>query len=99
MMIDLQNIRTQLEPLFIKHGIVRAIVFGSYAKGSATENSDIDMVIDSNGFLRGLNFFTAQYEIAQALPIKSDIFERREIKKGSKMENEILTTGVVIYER
>ena len=98
-MIDLQSIKTQLEPLFIKHGVVRAIVFGSYAKGIATENSDIDMVIDSNGFLDGINFFVAQAEIAQSLPIESDIFELREIKEGSKMQTEILKSGVVIYER
>ena len=63
-MIDLQSIKTQLEPLFVKHGIVRVIVFGSYAKGTATENSDIDMVIDSAGFLRGINFFTARADFA-----------------------------------
>ena len=63
MMIDLQTIKIQLEPLFKKHGVVRAIVFGSYAKGTATENSDIDIVIDSDGLLDGMNFFTAQYEL------------------------------------
>ena len=98
-MIDLQSIKTQLEPLFIKHGIVRAVVFGSYAKGTATENSDIDIMIDSEGFLRGINFFIAQAELSKAIPIESDIFEIREIKKGSKMQAEILSTGVVIYER
>jgi len=98
-MIDLQDIKTLLEPLFIKHGIVRAIVFGSYAKGVATDNSDIDIMIDSDGYLRGIDFFAAQAEIAQALPIASDIFEKREIKEGTKMQSEILKTGVVIYER
>lgn len=98
-MIDLHAIQTQLEPIFIKHGVVRAIVFGSYAKGTASEGSDIDMVIDSNGNLDGINFFIAQAELAQAIPIESDIFELREIKKGSKMLTEILNTGVVLYER
>ena len=98
-MIDLQSIKTQLEPLFIKHGVVRAIVFGSYAKGIATEGSDIDMVIDSKGFLNGMNFFTAQYELSQAIPIKSDIYELMEIKEGSGLQSEILKQGVVIYER
>ena len=98
-MIDLQNIKTQLEPLFVKHGIVRVIVFGSYAKGTATENSDIDMVIDSGGLLDGMNFFTAQYELSQALPINSDIYEQIEIKEGSGLQSEILKHGVIIYER
>ena len=98
-MIDLQSIVTQLEPLFIKYGVVRAIVFGSYAKGTATEKSDIDIVIDSDGYLRGIEFFSAQAEMTQVLPIASDIFEKREIKTGSKMESEINKTGVVIYER
>ena len=98
-MIDLQGIKTRLEPIFIKHGIVRAIVFGSYAKGTATEKSDIDIVIDSAGFLRGINFFEAQAELERALPIASDIFEQREVKEGSKMQAEIMNSGVVIYER
>jgi len=88
-----------LEPLFIKHSIVRAIVFGSYAKGTATENSGIDIVIDSHGFLNGINFFTAQHELSNALPVKSDIYEQIEIKEGSALQAEILKYGVAIYER
>ena len=98
-MIDLHDIKTLLEPIFIKHGIIRAIVFGSYAKGTATEQSDIDIMIDSAGYLRGINYFDVQAELERALPIASDIFEKREVKEGSKMEAEIAKSGVVIYER
>ena len=72
---------------------MRAIVFGSCAKGTATENSDLDMVIDSNGFLDGINFFVAQAEIAQSLPIESDIFELCEIKKAQKCRRKYLIQG------
>ena len=98
-MINLKCVAVYLEPLFIKHGIKRAIVFGSYAKGTASENSDIDIVIDSKGLLDGINFFTAQYELSKALPVKSDIYEQMEIKEGSALHSEIIKYGVVIYEQ
>jgi predicted nucleotidyltransferase len=98
-LIDIKNLAKMLEPMFIKHGVKKTIVFGSYARGDATNESDIDMIIDSKGYLRGINFFTAQYEIAKEIPIKSDIYEQREIKKDSFLEKEILKDGVVIYER
>jgi len=98
-MIDLKCIADYLEPLFIKHGVKRAVVFGSYAKGTASENSDIDIVIDSKGLLDGINFFTAQYELSKALPVKSDIYEQMEIKEGSALQSEINKFGVTIYER
>jgi predicted nucleotidyltransferase len=98
-MMDIRGIGKLLEPSFIKHGVVKAIVFGSYAKGTATESSDIDIVIDSQGFLDGINFFIAQAEMIKVLPIKSDIYEKMEIKKGSLLESEIERYGVLVYER
>jgi predicted nucleotidyltransferase len=78
---------------------MRVILFGSYAKGTNTPNSDIDLVIDSNGQLRGIDFFVLSSELAQALPIKADIFELREINPNSTMYDVITQEGIVIYDR
>ena len=98
-MITLQQVVDILIPIFEKQGIDKVTVFGSYARGDFTSTSDIDMVIDSNGRLKGIMFFAASDEIAKALPIKSDIYEQREIIKDSTLYNDISREGVVVYER
>jgi hypothetical protein len=46
-----------------------------------------------------MQFFSLSAKLASALPMKSDIFEYREIKPKSRMYDEIAKDGVVIYER
>ena len=36
--------------------VEKAILFGSYAKNQSNANSDIDILIDSNGKVKGLKF-------------------------------------------
>ena len=67
--------------------------FGSYAKGTNTHGSDIDLIIDSNGQLKGIDFFALSSKLAQALPIKADIFELREINPNSNMYDAIAREG------
>lgn len=98
-MISLHQIVDTLKPIFEQRGIDKVTVFGSYARGDFTLTSDIDMVIDSNGRLKGIGFFMVSDEIAKALPIKSDIYEQREIIKDSVLYDDITKEGVVIYER
>ena len=98
-MITLHQVVDILSPIFERQGINKATVFGSYARGDATIASDIDIVIDSNGKLRGIMFFAAIDEITKALPIKSDIYEQREIRKDSVLYDEISKEGIVIYEQ
>ena len=50
---NIAEIQTVLTPVFHDYGISRAVLFGSVAKGTATEKSDLDLLVDSK--LRGLN--------------------------------------------
>ena len=54
---SIDEIKTRLNPIFMSAPVYKAVLFGSYAKGNATENSDIDIVIDSRGELININFY------------------------------------------
>ncbi len=43
----LSQLKAVLTPIFVRYGIQRAILFGPCGKGSATEKSDVDLLVDS----------------------------------------------------
>jgi hypothetical protein len=93
----LPQIKAALLPVFDRYGISRAVLFGSYGKGTATENSDIDILVDSG--LRGLRFVGFLDDVQQALDKPVDLFDVTHIRTGSRVESEIRNTGVTIYEK
>ena len=46
---EIQEIRRQVVPLMKKYGVVRAGIFGSYARGEQKKGSDIDLLIEVKG--------------------------------------------------
>jgi len=98
-MATIDDVVRIITPILYPSPVRRVILFGSYAKGTNTPNSDIDLIIDSDGQLRGIEFFALSSELAQALPIEADIFEMREINPNSNMYATIAQEGVVIYDR
>ena len=95
-MFEIKTIKDRLQPVFSSYNITSATLFGSYAKGSATEKSDIDLMVDSN--LRGLRFFALIEDIREALDEKEvDVFDVTHIDKDSRVQKEIYETGVKIY--
>ena len=41
----IENIKTSLAPLFERNRIEKAILFGSYARGTSTRRSDVDIIV------------------------------------------------------
>ena len=62
-----------------KYPVSKLGVFGSYARGEATENSDIDIAVEITGPM-GLNFVTMADEIEELFGIKTDVVPLRAIK-------------------
>jgi predicted nucleotidyltransferase len=98
-MATIEEIIRIITPIVEPSPVRRVILFGSYAKGTHTPASDVDLVIDSGGQLRGMDFFALSAAMGKALPIEADIFEQREIKPNSNMHNTIAREGVIIYDR
>ncbi len=64
-----------------KYPVSRLAVFGSYARGQATEKSDIDIAVEISAPM-GLNFVAMADEIENLFGIKTDVVPLRSIKPG-----------------
>lgn len=93
---DIKNI---LNEVLENTEVEKAILFGSYAKKTQTQTSDIDILIDSNGKIKGLRFFAIIDRIREKFDKDVDVIEKSEIDKNSKIEKEIQETGVIVYEK
>jgi len=95
----INEIQRKLSPIFDASPVESAVLFGSYAKGSPTSASDIDILIDSKGKVRGIDFFGILDEIVETLKIPVDLIEASQLVGGGRVQREIAETGVLIYER
>ena len=90
------DIKMMLHPIFSGYNIKKAVLFGSYVKGAATEGSDVDLLLDSG--LKGLKFVGLIEDIRLALDKEVDVFDVTHINPQSRISSEIQRYGVTIYE-
>ena len=94
-MSNIETIKNRLTPVFARHNVKRAVLFGSYAKGTANERSDVDIYVDSG--LRGLKFFGLLEDVATVLDVPVDLIDSSQVEADSRVLSEINATGVQIY--
>lgn len=80
--------------VFKKYNVSYAYLFGSYAKGIASEKSDIDILISDE--VKGLEFIGLAEELCSKLHKKVDLIRIDDLKNNYEFLNEILATGVKI---
>ena len=96
---SISDIKKMLSEILNNTDVQKAVLFGSYAKSTSTDTSDIDILIDSNGKIKGLKFFAIIDMIREKFNKDVDVIEKSEIDRNSKIEREIEETGVVVYEK
>lgn len=94
---SVSELSEMLRPVFNRYGVRKAVLFGSYGRGTATESSDIDLLVDSR--LRGLRFVGFIEDVRRTVGSDVDLLDITHIEKGSRVEREIARTGVTVYEK
>ena len=94
-LLTIDFIKNTLPIVFEKYDINYCYLFGSYAKGCASESSDVDLFVDTS--VTGLDYFGLVEEIREALHKKIDLINYRDLKENGRIVNEVLKDGIKVY--
>ena len=97
-MLSIEEIKSYISPIIAKYPVEKVILYGSYARGDASDTSDIDLVVESRGRLRNRKIFALGGELLDVLPVRVDVYDILEIANPSAMYENIQKEGVVIYD-
>lgn len=97
--LTIEEIKIKLTTLFeteYKDKVSFYILFGSYAKGKAKGNSDVDLYVSTS--LTGMHFVRLIESIRETLRKKIDLIRDSELENNIVLIKEILKDGIKIYE-
>jgi predicted nucleotidyltransferase len=89
---NIENIKEKILPILKKHGIQKAAICGSFARGEESEDSDIDILVEVAEDLSLFDFVGIKLEIEKIVGREVDLIEYDTIKsaiKESLLEEEI----------
>ena len=93
--LTLESIEAACSEVFSRYPVTWCYLFGSYAKGTATEQSDVDLAV-SDG-VEGMRFFGMVEALKTSLRKNVDVLTPEQLSKNPQLLNEIMQDGVKIY--
>ncbi len=92
----LDNIKALVKPFAEKYHVKEIYLFGSYARGEADENSDLDFLVFGGEGFKLTNVLALGEGLRGALKKKVDIFEIREVNQDSEFYRTIMREKVLV---
>ena len=93
--LTIEQIKEICGEIFKSYSVEYCYLFGSYSKGTATEASDVDLLISMP--VDGLKFYELLELLREKLKKKVDLLDAAQLNSNPMLVQEILRDGVKIY--
>ena len=90
-----EQIRMCCKEILDAYQVEYCYLFGSYAKGKATEQSDVDLLISTKE--KGLRFYEIAERLRECLHKKVDLLDVKQLVNNETLIDEMLKEGIKIY--
>lgn len=93
--LSILQIKEICNDVFSSYEVEYCYLFGSYAKGKGTEESDVDLLISTP--VSGLRYYEMVEALREGLKKKVDVLNVEQLRDNLALTNEILKDGIKIY--
>ena len=93
--LSLQTIRAACAEVLAGYDVEYGYLFGSYAKGTATETSDVDLLLSTSA--KGITYYEMVETLREKLKKKTDVLNLEQLENNTALVREILKDGIRIY--
>ena len=94
-MYNIREITEIVNEIVPGHPITKVVLVGSYAKETATETSDIDIVLDGEDLADA--YWDILFSLEDRLTVPVDVMTMRGLE-GSILKESVMEGGVTLYE-
>lgn len=94
--LALDEIKIIVKELLERYHAEYALLFGSYARGEATPESDIDIIVVGGENFVPRNIFALAEDLREMTGRDADVFEMREVNTGTPFYESVMKEGIRI---
>ncbi len=96
----LEEIRQRITPVAEKYRLAAVWVFGSYARGEADADSDVDLLVDLRGsIVRGIVLGGLYNDLAEALGTELDLVTLGSLEQPARFPSDVRFRETLERER
>jgi len=95
--LSIDQIKAACADVFKDYDIEVCVLFGSYASGTATETSDVDLLVITR--TTGMKFYGIVERLRQSLHKNVDVLDFNQLSNNLDLTAEIMKKGIRIYDK
>ena len=94
--LSLSRIKEIVKPIALKYKVKEIYLFGSYARGEATDKSDLDFLVFGGENFKLTLIFSLAEELREAFQKNVDVFEIHEVNQKSVFYDTIIKERLLV---